>query len=149
VGLALAWEQLRRTATATQKVADTIEETRKQLAENHLLLVIPELERVHEEFRAHVDSNDHEAARSSLKEWRKRALEVKTYVSAQEDRDHVVTAITGAVAQIRTADENLRDEKPALEATHVLRQHMEAACDAAIHIVNTRKISLLGRKAPA
>jgi hypothetical protein len=139
VGFALAWVQLRRTRGAANAAKSAVEATQRQLADNHLLLYIPQLAQALRDLEHAVERNDHAACRMHLDDWRDAANRIRTLVRLKNERTELQERLNEAIPFVVAAKEALEDQRRGAKAsTARARDHMRAAGDKATEIVTER-----------
>jgi hypothetical protein len=147
VGFVLAWFQLARTKTAAEETKAAIANTEKHLAENQLLIAIPQLQLVARSFQWAVDRNDHAAARTHLDEWREAAGRVNALARRKRGWPDLVERITEAIPYVLAAREALEDEtRYAQELTVHVCERIRIVGDRANDVV-TEKMAFVGELA--
>jgi hypothetical protein len=136
---------LTRTKTSADATKAAIEHTQRQLADNHLLLLVPTLLQAERDVLLAVDLGNHGATQRHLDEWRDAANRVKTLVRLKNERPDLVERLNEAVALVVVARDALDDKTrtPTDSTTHA-RDRMRAAGDRANEIVTERLVVVEG-----
>ena len=74
---------LRATKSAAEAARDATEDVQQRLADNHLLLLIPQLKQASRDLENAAGQGHHQAAQKYLEDWRGHAVRVRTLVERQ------------------------------------------------------------------
>jgi hypothetical protein len=140
LGLYVGWRELMRTKDAAVAARDAVRDTQRQLADNHLLLVIPRLLQASRDLEHAVRRPDLEAAQKEMAQWRELAVQVRTLAERKGgERIALIEKIDRAIALIPPAEEALNDGgADPYERTRHARDRIRDAVDEATRIVTER-----------
>lgn len=139
VAFGMAWWQLGRTKKSADAARDAVRDTQRQLADNHLLVLVPQLVQAQRDVQTAADRGDHEGCQRSLDEWRDVANNVKTLLRKKGERADLVDRLAEAVAFVVTARDALEDhERSVISSTAHARDRIRSAGDRATEIVTER-----------
>jgi hypothetical protein len=131
-----------RGAGASADAAKTaIERTEQHLADNHLLLLIPELQQVRTDLDIAVDKGHREEALRLLSAWLRVASDVQAILERQRGGHSSLIAELEKSAKMtgRAKDELIARQKDLEPATRELRGLITSICASALRIVGEMK----------
>lgn len=119
-GFWIAIRQIRKTRTAAQSAERAATRTSRSLAQNHLLFLVPELQRVAAAIESAVDEDKAAECRQLLAHWTISATRARGLLRARGDiPKDLAAAFTGAFRRITDARAAIRDEPTELAAAMV------------------------------
>lgn len=115
-GFALAFWQLRRTATAANTAATTAINTAKALSGNLLVLIIHQLSNVEREIDRAVDNGERTVVLEYLRQWKFQAGQLRSLVqNHSDDERELERAIQASIVAVSLNKTNISDQEHKLQ----------------------------------
>jgi hypothetical protein len=132
-------EAAEATQTAAEATQTAVERTENHVAENHLLVWIPQLVQVTREAETELTAGDGSRVRSSYARWRSTARQVQVLLRRTHPGHGAIALIDKAITLAPSALDAVRDEAGEPEArTRHLRTAMTDAAEEAETLVTER-----------
>jgi hypothetical protein len=137
-GLWLTWQQVRATqrqasrlATAAEAANQAAERTARSLANNHILVLVPDLERMSADLIASVRDTDADGAIDGLQRWRAIGIRVRGLLHARGDvPEELFTLIAKSLTAATTATGRLQNGEDPTDATRAAIKAIARVNDA-------------------
>jgi hypothetical protein len=155
LGLALGYSQLRETqrqsaagalaaqaaSTSADEARMAIERTEQHLADNHLLLLIPELQQLRTNLDLAVDQGNREETIRLLGSWLRVASDVQAILERQPSQRRALIKELEKSAKMtgQAKDELIARQKNLEQATRDIRSLITSICASALRIVGEMK----------